>query len=595
MSSRPALAFLPCFVAALLLVKVTVVHADECQPQCHPGRGICVGGQCLCQSPWGGDDCGLDVSGASAPAVRQNKAPLFTEAADSTEASDEEEPSEQPLVAGSHELLATPPLALASALLEVPQEAPAEGVQVADTDKPSLPVVEVPQEVPAEGVADTDRPSLPVVEAHAQMDVAANSPGALESLESSANMQVKESVQPVVVHAIRRRSQGQAAPHQKSSRMNVYEGSPHRPSSQQRSQPLFNQIALSRAMPEDDMPPVYSVVRIADPQPHPQEERMRLQQAAVARISDDDAANRHSSFSIHDRESQEVIRKRPEKESPPVTAVKQSTRLRVSRSSLRKELDELNEDANRLKMQGDPLSNAVLQDLAPLDRDLRLVGGQGRLSLSLETISTTTCIAVPAYAQAGVIALWLLFAGFDYFMRNVIKTERHGEGMGCCICVNISRWTMSIHWYTIVGVLLWVLVLNSSWAYMCYSGAAQELLSVIAAYAFTALAIVGGVFILIMQLYFRYVHENVQKMQRLETSVTDLVGLLSVKYGKQLKQAQEKTKEHVAKVGDVTDDFTDFLGITEASSEEDVSCWNGCKAAGPGAKKKKAKDPMSRA
>jgi len=357
-----------------------------------------------------------------------------------------------------------------------------------------------------------------------------------------------------------------------------------------RSQPLLSQVAFSRQMPEDDLPPVYSVVRIADPQPHPQEERMGLQQAAVERISDDDAATRHSSFKVHD-----FIHKTPGEDSRSVTAVKQATRLRVTRASLRKELDELNENANRLRMQGDPVSNAVLKDLAPLDHDLKLFASQGRLSDEL--IDTTTCIEVPAYLQGGIIALWLLFAGFDYCMRNVIGTEKHGDGVVCCLCVNASRWTMQVHWYTIAAILVWVLVLNGSWAYMCYSGTAQELMSYLGMYTFLALVILGGIFIMIMELYIRYLHPNVQKMQKLESHVTDLVGLLNVKYGARLTRAKEKANQRAATAGDATDDLTDWLGITEASSDDDVSCWTGCKAAGPGVKKKNKnqQDPMSRA
>lgn len=44
------------FILLLLPLLCFLAKAD-CEPQCHPERGVCINDACLCRTPWGGDDC----------------------------------------------------------------------------------------------------------------------------------------------------------------------------------------------------------------------------------------------------------------------------------------------------------------------------------------------------------------------------------------------------------------------------------------------------------------------------------------------------------------------------------------------------------
>jgi len=253
--------------------------------------------------------------------------------------------------------------------------------------------------------------------------------------------------------------------------------------------------------------------------------------------------------------------------------------IKDERASLRQELEQLNADANTLQLKGDPVAEAVLRDLKPVGGDLQLIGSQAKSKTGF-VIDSTVCIAAPVSVQAIVLAVLLIFAAVDRFSKDSIDGEIHRSSWTCGCCLHIARFIVQIQWHTIAFGVFYLLVMDGTWAVMCMNGTASDYLSTVGIYAYLAFAIFGLVFLFLSEIYLRCA-EQARRFERLSSNVSNLVGLLDVKYGKQL----QKRKEAIAKTGhwaaDKVDDLTDAMGITEASSEDDVSCWNGCRAPGP--------------
>merc|ERR1719311_429931 len=81
-----------------------------------------------------------------------------------------------------------------------------------------------------------------------------------------------------------------------------------------------------------------------------------------------------------------------------------------------------------------------------------------------------------------------------------------------------------------------------------------------------------------------------EQVEFVADKVTYLVALLDVKYGKELGAKMAKVHElahqHAGNALSKADDFTDFIGLTEFSSDDEVqtTIWNSCGRKNPASK-----------
>lgn len=262
------------------------------------------------------------------------------------------------------------------------------------------------------------------------------------------------------------------------------------------------------------------------------------------------------------------------------SALKKRNALRDARAQLRQDLEQINARANALKLNGDPVAAAVLRDLSPVRGDIQFIGSQAKSW----AIDTTTCIAAPLSAQAAVLAFLLVFAAIDHCSKSTVDGQMHQASWACGCCLHVSRCFTNLQGHTIAFFLVYLLVMDGTWAFMCQNGTAAEYLSTIGQYAFLAFAVFGLVFLFLSEIYSRCA-ERVERFEKLGSNVTHLVDLLDVKYGRQLKSQLRKQGQNARQardwVADKVDDVGDAVGIGECSSSDDVSCWNGCRAPAP--------------
>jgi hypothetical protein len=142
-----------------------------------------------------------------------------------------------------------------------------------------------------------------------------------------------------------------------------------------------------------------------------------------------------------------------------------------------------------------------------------------------------------------------------------------------------------MNWHTGAFAVIFLIAVNGAWIYLCQTGTAQKYMEQVAFIAYIGFVFLGALTLLIMELFYRYGKERLDRVRELENKVEQLVALLDVKYG----AALEKAKHGGHLLGDRLDDATDFMGLTEASSDDDVTCVEAVRCKAP--KKKEGLKP----
>mmetsp|Transcript_13445 Transcript_13445/g.22136 ORF Transcript_13445/g.22136 Transcript_13445/m.22136 type:complete len:514 (+) Transcript_13445:105-1646(+) len=206
-------------------------------------------------------------------------------------------------------------------------------------------------------------------------------------------------------------------------------------------------------------------------------------------------------------------------------------------------------------------------------------------------VSNEVCYFLPAGVQVGALAMLLLFYIIGSASTRIHDRTRKAveSSWTCSGCLCMGHCLVGMNWRTVLFGICLTIFANFVWVYMCYIGAAQQYMEQAAFFLYAFFVVMGAFTLLVMELYYRYGKERVDKVRDLENKVEELVKLLRVQY----KQALDKGK-------DWGDDVTDFLMITEASSDDDITCMEAIQCKGPSKreidpnKKKKKKEQMTK-
>jgi len=621
-------------LAALIFAKISVVDADDCQPSCHPGHGICHDGQCFCNDPWIGDDCSSVAPGSDSGSLAPSDTSPST-AAQTGEKGAEDEVDAQP-DSLEDALLGDPP---PSHPTSKHWDATHHQQQEQQVQKPSrtVPVTQVQQEQQVQQDPPPSR-TVPVtqqlqgavgaLQIHAdpahdynlQGSLAMNAAaGTQASTGTSEDLQNTPPTYPIM--SINNPGFGTfgTPPEHTEETIPAYGTNADHMEKRIPGKTLLDNILHARrkklpqsvAANEGSLPPPIAarppddvVSRGQNPNFLGNEPPHGHPDSSWSRFTPDRsfpglgpgigmqgvfAPGQNVQFKDQNRpERDQTVFGATSEQSTKASGQTEIRRLRNTRASLRHELEQLNKDANELKLSGDSVASTVLRDLKPVDNDLELVGVHAKSRAS--TFEVWMAVG-PIIFQVVLFLSFLVFKVLDHYVIGEDGIDDAATGCTQFI-VYVARWLSEFSWTTIAALLLYLVILDAYWAYMCFSGLAEDSLNIILTYCYYALLFIGLFGIVGFEVYNRYLRRHMEQVEFVADKVTYLVALLEVKYAKALGEKMLKVHElahqHAGNALSKADDFTDFIGLTEFSSDDEAqgqtTIWNSCGRKNPASK-----------